>query len=244
MDNIKKNDNICSFEVAKFFGIYQMFFPNNIKILGYNAYHIIVLTIISLMMILCILTSIDLRYLNNDITTVLYIGIIENMVFVAIKIIVIMYNSKKIWKLLNYSRFYLMKYKHYDVSLFKYWQKKSAQVTFIYLVMICIAWFIWVSIPLVFKRTKMSIKMHDGSCKVLPLNVFNFNFMVSEEFYNGHFYQFFFMEIICGTFYASFNGLFDMLIIIICIAFIGQLDLICKAVETLGNNFSILNSSK
>lgn len=244
MENSKKNDFFFSIEVTKIVGIYQIIFPDNIKIFGYNIYHIIVSTCFLITMIFVTSVFMNIRFLAIDKTFLFYIALIEFFIFIFLKISIIMYKLKDIWKLLKFLRFHIMKYEHYDINLFKYWQKKSTQVTSIYLMMFYFIMFNWILFPYIFKGMKIPITMHDGSYKRLPLNIYNLNFMASEEFYIEYFNQFYFMEIFFFILFANFNGFFDILVIIICIAFIGKLNLICKAIEMLGEKNSNFKPSK
>jgi hypothetical protein len=231
----KENDYVFNFTLSKYVGLYQVLHPNTKTLFGYNMYHIVIVFFGLLTLSVCLLFPIGLYHLMNDVTAfILYIGCIDNFVFSCCKVINILYYIEDIWKCIDVTGFGFMKYKHYDVNVFKKWRRLCVQITYICSSLTFFALICWNSSPLILNNTKIRIRNLDGSYNTYRLNVFNVYIMASEETYNEHFYVYFFIETIIGICFTYFTVIFDIFMITMCFALTCQLETVCHAIQSLG----------
>lgn len=241
MNQIKETESqhIFSFKVAKFLGLYQILNPNATKICGYNVYQIIIIPFLLYLSSIWLMSPFGFYNLLNDVTAfTLFLGCVLNFSFSCFKIVTFMYHSKDIWKSLDITRFDFLSYEHYDKNIFKKWQGKTIRISYLCLFILYFALLIWTMSPFVLYKNKVTLRKLDGSSNVYRLNVFNmFNMLsVSNEIHNKYFSVFHFAEGLILYIFLLFSMILDTYMVIMCFSFTCQLEVICKAIGSLGHN--------
>lgn len=235
MDASKQNQYVFNLKLVEFLGLRQILDPETAKFYGYNVLHIIIAVFSVYILSITMLCPFGFYYFMNDVDAfIFYMGCIENYSFSVYKIMNIVYYSKDLWKCMNNTNFNLMVYKHYDISIFEMWRKRSLRVSFIYVVIAFIGMVSWISVPLVFSKTMVTIKNLDGSYSRFRINISNMYLIVSDETYNKHLNVFYVVEVIVFVAFYYFSLIFDICMVIICFAILCQLDIICNTIQSLG----------
>lgn len=243
MNPNKEKQYNSNFRLTSLIGLYQILDPSNDIFCGYNVLHIIILFFGTIMLALSMLLPIGLYYLINDVTACsFYFALVENLLFSFYKIVIVIYNSKSIWKcieVLNFNK----SHRHYNLSIFKNGQKRSKRLSYIYIIMAVFSCVFWCASPCVLNRAFFTIRNIDGSYSKYRMNIVNIYLIAADETYNKHFNKFYFVEIILIVSFQYFLMVFDTLTILMCFALSGQLDTICDGIKSLGHNFSADSSS-
>lgn len=235
MDLKNEKQYIFNMKLARAMGLYQILNPNSTKIYGHNIYHIVVLVFGSFMFAASMLFPIGLVHLRNDMIAFMYYnGCISNFLLSCYKISNILYYSDIIWQCIDVTSFYFISYKHYDRNVFKNWQKRCTQTTYVYIIIALFAFFCWIFSPSAMNKSIIMIRNVDGSYSKYRMNIFNIYLLASHETYNLHFYVFYAIEIVISICYMYFTIVFDVLMVLICFAISYQLETISSTIETLG----------
>ncbi|VVC28588.1 Olfactory receptor, insect [Cinara cedri] len=236
MDTSRNMKYLYSLSLVKLIGLYQILDPKNFRIYGFNAYH--VGTVLSCVYIsaICVPSPLGLYHWSNDLNAfVFYFGLVGNFVLTVFKMINIVYYSEDIRKCVEIARFgFISSYQHYNMKIFKKWQKWLTRVSFVYVMTVSSLIVVWLISPWVLNKTMVKIKNVDGSYSEYRMNIYNMYLMVTPQMYNEHYMLFYAIEAILLVSFIYFQIVFDIILIIICSALTCQLEIICDAVQTLG----------
>lgn len=235
MDLVKTKSYTFNYNLANIIGLNLILNSKTIKILGYKVNHIIIILFLLAFLTITVTCSIGLYYFRNDIfISFLFIGYISNHAFVSYKIMNIKYNSRDLWKIINISSLDFMAYKHYNRNVFEKWKKLSIRVTYLQTFMSLFALIVWGFSAILLKNEILTIKNINGSIQRFRMNISNLCIFLSSDTYNDNFSIFYLLEILILICYLYCILIFDIVMISICLALSCDLDLISKAIESLG----------
>lgn len=233
--------------LAKIIGFYHMLNPETIKYRGFNIFHSIItafLVFYSSPITMVMYLNGFYYWANNPTASILYLIITSYCIFLSYKMIVIIYHSENIWNCMEITRFDFLSYRFYNKSILEKWRTTSIKITNIYSTMIVLAFFCFITSPLLFADSYYTIKNHDGSISKYRLSVFNLYSLLSSETLNKYFIMFYSIEVLYCCVYVTVFILFDLILVTLCLAMTCQLQMISQAFESIGQKFNIHPSSK
>lgn len=244
MDPTKENDYVFNFKLARLMGLYQILDPTTTTLCGYNIYHITMAVFSLYLYFMSSLCPISLYYLMNDIIAfAFYVGTTLNYLYSCFKIKIFVNRSKDIWNFIDVTSFNFMSYQHYNREIFTNWRTICIRTSYMYIVLVLFVLLCWSVSPFMFNNTLVKIRNLDGSFSKYQINVINSFVMLSDETYNRHLVLFYFVELTTGVFFIYFTAVFDILVIMMCLALCCQLEAISSAVQSLGYKYPIDNNS-
>lgn len=242
MVSANENEHIFNFKLARLVGLYQILDPTTFTLFGYNGYHILMGLFSLYLYFMSSLCPISLYYLMNDVIAfTFYVGCVENYLFSCYKIIIIVHHSKDIWNCIDVTSFNFMSYRHYDRRIFVNWRTICVRTSRMYIILVFFVLLCWAVSPFVFNDTLVKIKNTNGSYNNYQINVINSFVMLSDETYNKHVAVFYCVELLAGFLFIYFTTIFDVLVIMMCLALSCQLDAISHTVQSLGYEYPFDN---
>lgn len=234
---IGKSDYSLDWKLARYMGLYQILNPNGVKIYGYNPYHIVITGVILGSCVVMMLDSIALYNSMLDLSLYLYsITLIVLFCSLFFKLWIIMRNSDKIWDCFEVTKSNILLYKGYDKKIFQRWSRRSERFSYGLAILLIFASIGWALSPVIFNNTYIVTKNIDGSVNKYSLNIFNFNFMVTDTTYNRYFYVYFFIELVIYIFSVMIAIITYLIMVIMCHTISGHLETICNVIESLGHD--------
>jgi len=234
-DNQEVAINLVLFKMLQFFYLCN---PKSLRIFNYNIYHLIVnlYTVITQ----CIVAFGSFGFFNtivlnnNDdrITLPLFIVIQEGNFLALMKISFIIYNSDKIWDLLNLTRLKFLTSSQCSkyTRLLHENHINSITITNVFSSFAAIVALLWVVSPIVVNVYMIKSGIQFESYE----NIFNFQYPVSLRTYNQYFFIFYTFEIILSVFLLYCLTLFNSLFITFAFVLITQYEILALAYENIG----------
>lgn len=241
MSSLESDKIVINIALFKRIRLYQLFNPNNRKILNMNVYHLILVLIT--VMIQCIVVYglfgffIEMEDDIDDVTSFLLIFFHSMNTLIVLKTIVFMCRANEIWNLFDvaYPHFLNSKKCRKHVGILHKYGNLSIKITN-GLCLLPIATFIgWSAFPLITYIT---------SSKNPDLNkrfscIYDFRFPVTISDYNNHFIWFYIMELVTLIYSLVIHTTFDIFIISFCCVLIAQYEIMARAFEDVGRNETI-----
>lgn len=237
MDGWKENQHVFSIKLVELLGLRKILDPDTVKFCGYNAFHVAIAVSCAFILSVMSLFPIGFYNIRNDVAaSFFYTGATENFLFAMYKIANFVYHSKDLWKCLTNTNLTAFAYRRHSTTIIlNSWRRRTSRVSLLYHVLVFISLTSWVLFAVVNNRTLIMVKKPDGSYNQYRMNVGNFFFFLSGETYNRHFLTFFVVELILYLVYFYFSLIFDIYLTMVCFSLSFQLDVISRAVETLGH---------
>lgn len=233
---ISKSDYSLYWKLTRYVGLYQILNPNCVKIYGYNPYHIVMTGLLLGSCAIMVLNSFTLYYLMHNFILYLYFLVLTvSFSSIFYKLWFILRNSDKIWDCFEITKSDFLSYKGYDRKISQRWTRRSKRFSYSMTILIMFATIGWTLTPIIFNNTYIITQNIDGSFNKYRLNIFNINFMVMDKTYNGHFYVYYFIELVLFIFSIMIVLIISLIMVIICHAICGHLETICKVIELLGH---------
>ncbi|VVC28587.1 Olfactory receptor, insect [Cinara cedri] len=233
---------LYSLSLVKLIGLYQILDPETVRIYGYNAYHVGIVLSCLFISAICVPSPLGLYHWSNDLNAfVFYFGCVGNFMLTVFKMINIVYYSEDIRKCIEIARFgFMSSYQHYNMEIFKKWQKWLTSVTFVYVLIVPPLIVVWLISPWVLNKTMVKIKNVEGSYSEYRMNIYNMYLMVTPQTYNEYYILLYAIEAVLQVAFIYFQIVFDIILVIICSALSCQLETICDAVQTLGHDMCLI----
>lgn len=243
MDARRENEYIFSFTLSKLTGLYQILDPDSRKMFGHNVYHVFVwlfgLYVIGLMSVFLI----GLYDMTDDAMAFTYgLGCVENCVFSAYKIFMVVYRSEDVRKCIEVAGLDFIAYGKYDRSIFEKWRKISLRVSIAYLILSVLVLATWIISPLLLNTT-FAIKHADGSYSNYRISVLNVYLLISDRVYNNHYSVFYSIDTVAFISYVYFSMIFDIIVLVMCCSVSCHLGTVSNAITTLGHGRSTLENT-
>lgn len=219
----------------KAIGFYQLFNPRTPKLFGYNIFKCIAAIQIFIFTMTLFGFIVSIYCCLSD--------IIEGMRcfwFCVIGMVTIykhsyiIGHSEIIWNCIQSTSMENLSYKYYSRRIHENGRKKLQWVLTFFIVLWIVNVIFWISTPFVVKN---SYTIVNGRNKILHyhLNIINIIYPVTDKFYNDNFTMFYIIECTITFLWAHVTLIFDVFIIVICIATAYQLKAIKHSFNTLGN---------
>lgn len=248
MNPLINDDYVFNIELSKFIGLYQILDPSTVKFYNYNVFHIIITFASVFILSISLLCPIGFYSLMNDVIAfTFYLGVVEQFLISIYKALHIVYHSNDLWKIILNTSYTLFSYAFYNRNIFKYWQKRSLNITVLYITAVSFNLLIWMVIPFIFNNTLISVKNLDNSYSYYRLNLFNMYLPISAELYNKYFIVFYFIDSAALVLYLICSMIHDIFKIMTCYTLVCQLETVNDGFQSLGQNnrtYSDKNFSK
>jgi len=244
MDILEDKNHVFNIRLAKIIGLYQILDPGAIKCRGKNIYHIAVVSIVlyscavSMMLNVC-----GLYYWKvNMPISVDYFWKAEIIVFLLYKTWIIVHRSDDTWNCLSVTRYGFTSFGHRNnrhnnniIIILDCWRERSVRLTTGLAVAYLSALAVFFGSTLACSGELITIKNHDGTSSQYHQNVLNFYLIVSDDAYNAHYNTFYMVETFSVASLAILFLIFDVLLITLCLAMYGQMQMICVAFQSVGH---------
>jgi len=246
--NIHGNsDRIFNSVLAKIIGFNQILDTETETFLGrHNVYYKLFVFLIVFECLISAMVCLNGLYycINNIIEAMFYFGFVGSSLYSSYKMYTILNRSKVIWDCLSVTKFDFTSYGFQGIHTLNSWRNLSIKYTSIYAICFLIMVILYVTCPLVFSDTFITMKNHDGSSSAYRLNVLNLYLFVSEEAYNTYFYVIYIIEAFGIIISVLFVLIFDTIVNTLAIALSGQLQMISTAFESVGHKSLLSPNSK
>jgi len=236
--NIQNEKNhVLNIKLAKLIGLYQTLDPGTVKYLRKNVYHIVMACIMLYMCVGSMILSLSGFYywtVNMPIS-IDYIWKAVTSFYLIYKLWIIIRHSDDIWNCLSITRYGFTTFSNRNRYILDRWRGRSVWLTTIYAVTYYLMLAFYLGGTLVYRKDIFLVKNLDGSVGFYRQNVLNYYHIVSDETYNAHYYTFYFFETLQIALMILFYLIFDTLLVTLCFAICGQMQMICSAFESVGH---------
>jgi len=239
MDIRDEKNHVFNIKLAKSAGLYQLLDPETSKCLGRNVYHI-ALTFI--LMYICtisvMLTVISCSYYCKDNVSICLEDLwkLETALFIIYKMWIVIHQSNDIWNCLSITWYgFTSSFSFQKRHILDRWRKRSMRFStlFAFTYLFCLA--IYAGLTQTFRNDITPVKNRDGSVGYYRQNIMNFYIIVSGETYNTYYNTFCFAEALFTSSLAMLFLVFDILLVTLCFAICGQMEMVCSTFESVGH---------
>ncbi|XP_050057462.1 odorant receptor 94b-like, partial [Aphis gossypii] len=236
MDVRDENNYVFNIRLAKRIGLYQMLDPETIKYHGKNVYHIVAASIALYLFVFSIILNVSGVYYwtNNMPISVDYFWKAETSMFVIYKIWILIHHSKDLWNCLSVTWYGYTTFNIRNKRVLDRWRERTVWFTNVLTLIYWSSVVIYTISTLVFREDIISMKNYDGSIGNYRQNVMNLYLIVSDETYNRYYYTFYLVESVFLIFLVILFPIFDILLITLCFAICGQMQMIFSAFKSVG----------
>ncbi|XP_060877948.1 uncharacterized protein LOC132950473 isoform X2 [Metopolophium dirhodum] len=242
MDTLDEKNHVFNIRLAKIMGLYQILDPGTIKCRGKNIYHIAVASIVLYSCAVLMMLNVSGLYywtVNMPIS-VDYFWKAEIMVFICYKMWIVVHRSDDIWNCLSVTRYGLTSSGHRNnghnnIIILDCWRERSVWLTTVLAVAYLSALAVFIGSTLACSGELITIKNHDGTSSQYHQNVLNFYLIVSDDTYNAHYITFYIVETFSVVLLTILFLIFDVLLVTLCLAMYGQMQMICVAFQSVGH---------
>jgi len=234
---VLKNEHklIANTTYLKIIGFYQLFNPRSPKLFGYNIFKCIVAIQIFIFTMTLFGFIVSIYCCLSDIIEgircfwLCVIGIVT-----IYKHSYIICYSDIIWNCIQLTSVEGLSYKYYSRRIRENGQKKLESILTCFIVLWTVYVVFWILTPFVAKNSYTIVK---GRNEIYHyrLNIINIIYPVTDKFYNDNFTMFYNIECTIMFVWAHASLIFDVFIIVICIATTYQLKAIENSFNTLGS---------
>ncbi|XP_060858694.1 uncharacterized protein LOC132936046 [Metopolophium dirhodum] len=237
MDIRNEKNNFFDIRLAKISGLYQMLDPETVKYRGRNVYHILMACVLVYMCFISMILMFSVPYYwtGNIPISMDYFCKIELTFFLIYKMWFVIRHSNDIWNCLSITRYDFTSFGNRNRHILDRCRNRLAWFTTIYATVYFTGTISYLAITLAFSGDKSPVKSHGGSIGYYRQNAMNLYLIVSDETYNAHYYTFYFVEALFGTFMGLFFFIFDFLLVTLCFSMCCQIQIICSAFESVGH---------
>ncbi|XP_003241633.3 uncharacterized protein LOC100569439 [Acyrthosiphon pisum] len=221
--------------LLKIIGFYQLFNPRSPKLFGYNIFKCIAAIQIFIFTMTLFGLIVSIYCCLSDIIEGMRCFWLCVIGMVTIyKHSYIIYYSDIIWKCIQLTFAEGLSYKYYSRRIHENGRKKLELVLEFFIVLWFVNVLFWILTPFAVKNSYTIVK---GRNEIYHyhLNIINVIYPVTDKFYNDNFTMFYTMECTIMFVWAHVTLIFDVFIIVICIATAYQLKAIEYSFNTLGN---------
>ncbi|XP_050057787.1 uncharacterized protein LOC126550395 isoform X2 [Aphis gossypii] len=238
MDVRDENNYVFNIRLARRIGLYQILDSKTIKYRGKNVYHIFIAFIALYWCVILIVFSVSsVHYWTNNMTiSIDYFWKAENTLFIIYKMWIVIYHSNDIWNCLSITWYgFTSSFSFQKRHILDRWRKRSMSFSTLFAFTYFFGLTIFVGLTQIFRNDTTPVKNRDGSVGYYRQNIMNFYIIVSDETYNTYYNTFFFAEALLTVSLATFFLLFDILLVTLCFAICGQMEMIKSDFESVGH---------
>lgn len=237
MDHRNGEKQMSNTMLAKLMGLTHILNPEALKLCGFNVYHLVFGFLVLYLGLVSVITCINGLYYwtNHRAEAILHLGSAEIFIYSCYKMSILIRKSREIRNCLSITCFDFTTYgSSRVVRLLEMWRNRIILITSVFAVGCLFATLMFASCPVMFRNGFTTVKSLDGTQSLYRINVLNLYATWSDETYNTHFGTFYLVEVTGLILFIFFNVVFDTLMIILCLAFVGQLKVINAGFESSG----------
>jgi len=237
MDIRNENNYVSNIRLAKCIGLYQVLNIETKKIYGKNVYHIVAAIIALYLSVISIMFNFSsLYYWKNDmIISIDYFWKAEIAMFMMYKLWIIIHYSNDIWNCLSVTWYgFTSSFNFRRRHVLDRWRKRSIRFSTLFLFTYLFCLTIYMGFTQAFRNDITLVKNRDGSVGYYRQNIMNFYIIVSDETYNTYYNTFCFAEALFTVSTSILFLIFDTLLVSLCFAICGQMEMIGFAFESVG----------
>jgi len=234
-----ENKCLINIRLMKFTKIYELFDPKHTELYGHNVYRTVnyVFTLVNVIVSIACCWSVYCC-LNDYYNAIMYVMMSFVFAYNSFKTYYLIRNSEAIWECIDFtSGEFLSRGTHYRQDVLRAGRIRCVKFTNSFAALWGVACVFWMISPLLindFNRDAQNTADY-------RLNVFNFLYPVSKEFYNDNFMLFYAMECTLMTYNSYALIMFDVVIVSFFTTVGIQLETIGFAFESLGHGRSSYN---
>ncbi|KAE9528101.1 hypothetical protein AGLY_012523 [Aphis glycines] len=173
---------------------------------------------------------------NNMTTSIDYFWRAEIVMFLVYKLWIIVHYSNDIWNCLSVTWYgFTSSFNFRRRHVLDRWRKRSMRFSTLFFFMYLFCLISYMGITQAFRNKITQVKNRDGSIGYYRENIVNLYIIVSDETYNTYYNTFFFAEALLTVSLAMFFLLFDMILVALCFAICGQIEMTKSAFESVGH---------
>lgn len=237
MDFENEQNHVFNIRLAKIVGLYQILDPGTSKYRGRNVYHIfIAFNMMYTSVISIILNAIGVYYWMDDMPKSIdcfWKG--ESTLYIVYRVWTVIRHSDDIWDCLSITRYDFTsnssRYRH----ILDRWRERSVWLTTTIISLYLFGGAIYMVIALVFNEDSSLVRNQNVPLENYWQNVVNFIITVSYKTYNARYNKFRFVEALHIISNKILFVVFDVLLITLYCAISCQMQMICSAIESVGN---------
>jgi hypothetical protein len=236
-DDRDEKYHIFNIRLAKFTGLYQMLDPRTTKCLGRNVYHIAFAFILMYLCAVSLMSTVSCLYYWTDNMSICLEDLwkVETALFIIYKMWIVIHHSNDIWSCLSITWYGFTSFGFRERHILDHWRKRSMRFSTLFAItyLICLA--IFAGCTQAFRNKITPVKNRDGSVGYYRQNIMNFYIIVSDETYNAYYNTFCFAEALFTVSLAMLFLIFDILLVTLCFAICGQMQIINATFESVGH---------
>ncbi|XP_026822396.1 uncharacterized protein LOC113560608 [Rhopalosiphum maidis] len=237
MDVLDENNYMLNIRLAKRIGLYQILNPETRKFRGQNVYHVVVAFIALYLCVISMILNVSGVYYwtNNMPISVDYFWKAQTAMFSIYKIWTVVHYSDDLWSCLSITRYDFTAFSLRNRHVVDRWRVRTVWYTAVLTSMYGSSTVIYEISTLIFREDIIQMKNYDGLVGSYRQNVMNLYLIVSDETYNAYYFAFYFVEALFVILLTMLFIVYDILLVTVCFAICGQIQMICSAFESVGH---------
>lgn len=233
MKSLQNHEVIINLELFKKWRFYQLFDPKSPKIFNCNVYKL--LSVISSVAVFLFNSFSLMTFFDKDhkhyvehIDLLLSMCVYFNCILTYLKIGIFVNKTDQVWNLFDLTRFDFLTSKpcRKNSKPLINNRKKAIKFLNLFYYYFVVMFIIWTILPIL-------LNIYEDATDHFE-NIYNLEFPVNMDFYNKHFYMFYFMEVIQASYICYYTIMIDLFLISFCWATIAQYQVLTKSFEGIG----------